>query len=617
MLTLHGHSNIQAKVYGNKASNLQRIARLGLRTPPGIAIAADDEPAISEILDALFLSGDELEPLQRRLAVRSSGLFEDGIEASHAGSALTVLGVQTASRLRSAIDEVRYSGSESCGVIVQVMIEASFSGVAFSTNPLTFARGHKLLTYTRGLGHKLVSGDVAAETFHISDPACSQKWPGEPPTLGMLVESLDLLEDSFAHPVDVEWCLTGQMDEIVILQARPVVLPPSGSISLTTPQDFDRLPSILRGHSKLALREKAAREGMPMSPARIRMSSGSGATDSTVAARTSDEQTVGKSVVLIFPERIQDRIIREFSPIGGSDIEVFTTGCRRYEIRRYPAFASTAITEENVLTRGHSSSWFSASLTQDILDAETTGIFRATEDGFLMEIALGHFVPKGYVSTSVFTLSRTGKVQRSHITAQEKVYHFVNGHVVIENKNSQTFPYSEVEITKIAASLCSFAEREPGMALEFGVMRTGGNLFTYLIDAAESDVGGQLKLDALDVQRGVISPGKAIGEIVDLTTRTAEDLNAHFYDRAAATAISAQLFLAPRASVDLLPLVNACDSGSGFIFAEASLLAHLPVVLREKGIAAVEVGREKFLSMRSAQHGWIDTSRTDEVCGGH
>ena len=52
----------------------------------------------------------------------------------------------------------------------------------------------------------------------------------------------------------------------------------------------------------------------------------------------------------------------------------------------------------------------------------------------------------------------------------------------------------------------------------------------------------------------------------------------------------AAIYLAELASVDLLPLVYTAGPGCGFVFAQASVLGHLSVVLRERGIAAVRVG---------------------------
>jgi hypothetical protein len=45
--------------------------------------------------------------------------------------------------------------------------------------------------------------------------------------------------------------------------------------------------------------------------------------------------------------------------------------------------------------------------------------------------------------------------------------------------------------------------------------------------------------------------------------------------------------VADRASTDLLPLVTRCGKNTAFVFRHASVLAHLCVVLRERGITAM------------------------------
>ena len=49
------------------------------------------------------------------------------------------------------------------------------------------------------------------------------------------------------------------------------------------------------------------------------------------------------------------------------------------------------------------------------------------------------------------------------------------------------------------------------------------------------------------------------------------------------------IVVADRASVDLLPLVGRCGSNTAFVFRRASLLAHLCIVLRERGIPAISL----------------------------
>ena len=52
-------------------------------------------------------------------------------------------------------------------VLVQVMVEADSSGVAFTANPLTGRRDEVVLTAVRGLGERLVSGEAVGDEWLV------------------------------------------------------------------------------------------------------------------------------------------------------------------------------------------------------------------------------------------------------------------------------------------------------------------------------------------------------------------------------------------------------------------------------------------------------------------
>jgi hypothetical protein len=131
-------------------------------------------------------------------------------------------------------------------------------------------------------------------------------------------------------------------------------------------------------------------------------------------------------------------------------------------------------------------------------------------------------------------------------------------------------------------------DERPGVALEFGFLGyPDDDLEPYMIDVADGDTQ---VLNTADIGRGVVAPGTAAGRIVDLRdAELREDLNAHLYDSLASDGpgLNPAIYVAASASLDLLPIVRAAHQASGFIFERASLLAHLPVILRERGLAAV------------------------------
>lgn len=129
---------------GAKATNLRWLIEHGFPVPPGFVTSAD---APRQVVEA------HIDPA-RRYAVRSSASVEDSPTFSFAGQFETVLGVSGTDGVLEALRTVHASARdprvlpylERAGVvpddvrmrvIVQHMVPAVSSGVAFSRNPLT------------------------------------------------------------------------------------------------------------------------------------------------------------------------------------------------------------------------------------------------------------------------------------------------------------------------------------------------------------------------------------------------------------------------------------------------------------------------------------------------
>lgn len=230
---------------GGKAFNCGVLKQAGLPVPDGLVIpsdAADDDMAdltTSRWIRAL--------PADARLAVRSSGLAEDGAEHSFAGMHETRLNVG----LGQLIDAVRVCRTSSrsaqarayraaralegdearIGVLVQRMVPAVVSGVAFTINPLNGAN-EMVINAAAGLGEDLVSGRVDPDEFHVDKHTAGilagrrgagASGPSATLTGGQLTELVSLLSRIEAHygcPQDVEWCYDGR--QFWIVQSRPV-----------------------------------------------------------------------------------------------------------------------------------------------------------------------------------------------------------------------------------------------------------------------------------------------------------------------------------------------------------------------------------------------------------
>lgn len=217
--------------HGAKAAALGDMLRASFPAPDGLVLAWDDGADIAAIAEVAR------ERAAARgwatVAVRSSARDEDLATGSAAGRYTTVLGVPTtpagATELRRAVVDVADSmGASRGGVIVQEMVRADASGVAFTLDPVTGARS-VVVNAVPGLGDRFVSGEFTPRAWSVprSDDGASlavtDTDPGDPidaDTLGRLVEAALAIEQHFGAPQDIEWAVDAS--GLHLLQSRPI-----------------------------------------------------------------------------------------------------------------------------------------------------------------------------------------------------------------------------------------------------------------------------------------------------------------------------------------------------------------------------------------------------------
>ena len=288
---------------GGKASSLLRLCQAGLPVPPGFVlttgffaqwsasvmtteawrfIAAMDHPAMASCSEALKEHCQDLKftPAQREIlasalrhvgndtclwAVRSSSPAEDELDASCAGLYRTEIGVRTEG-LEDAIRRVfsssfeervisylrahgRTPGRPSMAVIIQKLVPADISGIAFSANPVTNSREEIVINAGWGLGETIVAGQSSPDELvlprHGSTIIARKRGAKETALFArpgggvrechgyrseqfcldgydpFILRDLVLRAEAvFGDAVDVEWA--GQDGGLVILQARPI-----------------------------------------------------------------------------------------------------------------------------------------------------------------------------------------------------------------------------------------------------------------------------------------------------------------------------------------------------------------------------------------------------------
>jgi phosphoenolpyruvate synthase/pyruvate phosphate dikinase len=162
-------------VAGGKAAALSRLA-CSFRIPPGFVVAG--EPTDADVLEAYLRLGEP------SVAVRSSAVDEDGVDHSFAGVHETFLNLTCAEAIVDAIRRCREAGgsdraldyrrtrglaaSAEVAVLVQELVNAEVSAVAFTANPVTGSRDEVVVNAHYGLGEALVGGLATPDEIIVS-----------------------------------------------------------------------------------------------------------------------------------------------------------------------------------------------------------------------------------------------------------------------------------------------------------------------------------------------------------------------------------------------------------------------------------------------------------------
>lgn len=201
-----------------KAENLKIMKANGINVPDFITVRD------GESMDLSF--GD-------RFAVRSSFIHEDSSADSHAGQFDTFLNVDKKD-VAEAVRKVRQGYQEKCRdkavgdspVIVQKMVDADYSGILFTANPMGILN-EMVIVHGRGLGNNVVEDRVDTTTYYYNRDdglyyyeaqADSPKLEGS--TLQNLIDVAKQIEALFQNYMDIEFALKDGV--LFILQARPI-----------------------------------------------------------------------------------------------------------------------------------------------------------------------------------------------------------------------------------------------------------------------------------------------------------------------------------------------------------------------------------------------------------
>lgn len=273
-LNLDQSERVRCNQAGGKGYTLAKLRQAGFPVPPGFvittnaywdyvtangfdaliadALACDHPAAASARIVAAFEAGVIPAPIaaaigdayralgEGRVAVRSSALTEDGGNASFAGQYESILDVLDYGELLAAIRRcwaslwstraLAYRRLRAWGdvpamaVVVQEMVSARQSGVAFTCDPVTSDHRVIIIEAVNGGGDALMGGRVTPQRYAVPrDGGWRQAGAGvlDAVQLETVVRLAQQVERWADCPQDVEWALDAA-GQIQLLQARPI-----------------------------------------------------------------------------------------------------------------------------------------------------------------------------------------------------------------------------------------------------------------------------------------------------------------------------------------------------------------------------------------------------------
>lgn len=228
---------------GGKAAGIGELIATGAPVPDGVVLTGPaGEKSSIERNSALQAAMADLG--SGPFAVRSSAVGEDGAIRSFAGVYETVLNVP-ADAVPAATDRVLASaeaaratayGSGRNGhiaVIVQRMVTAASAGVALTADPISGDRGACIITATRGLGERLVSGAVSGDEWAVIGETARRRRQAEDAIdrdqVQRVAREARRVAAILGVPQDIEWAIDAD-GGLWLLQTRPMTaLPPNVS----------------------------------------------------------------------------------------------------------------------------------------------------------------------------------------------------------------------------------------------------------------------------------------------------------------------------------------------------------------------------------------------------
>ena len=593
---------ITADDFGGKAFWINRLYQGGIRVPQSLFIPVMSRDEIMHLQKhevfqkKLWHSLGETFRGVKKLAIRSSGLGEDGERESKAGHYRTFLNVDNCMQkifscfIQMASDIME---DDSIGIIIQEMVSPDISGVVFSSNPWNGKKSEVYVSMTSGLGDKLLSGMYTGEDikltiqdgiFHI--PKYTTDLDEE--NLFQIAEIAKKIEKIFMMPVDIEWCIEKGSNQLVILQCRPITsifLDHSEIIPLNMQSLI--LPKYLIDNDKIKLRYLAEQNQIMISNAYLAVYNCR--EDDVPDVKISVDKSPyykGFSVVLLSPSDIDGKVQRFFV---GEDTQICNSLKRnRFGVRVAASYSNVENCIKDMYHIAKEKQWTCSIIIQEILDAKYTGIIKKNEKGYVIEIARGHFLSKGIFPMSIYVTDFEGSLLYKHEVRQRRYIDFEEGSTLEYYDQAGAYVTFPAEYIKKIATYFSDIILQEHMIVEFGILNDEERT-PYLLDCVRETSPTDISCKA--IEKGILSEGKIKGKLVKVDLNDFNSaFNMHYHDNREISKVSEEyiIFYAHSPSIQLLNLLKQYEMPHiGFAFQTGSLLCHMSVLLREYHIPAI------------------------------
>lgn len=557
-------------------------------------------------------------------SVRSSSIYEDMNNNSAPGvfeSFLNVSEDELANTIKKcwasnfSMRSVFYFGNEfksfddiRMGVIIQNMQPGDCAGIMFTVNPVT-AEDELVVEITERYSDGLTDGAVAGKRLLIEPEQRKVKNGGavDKKVIDLLADLVLDLRKVFRDNLDIEWCIKD--DLVYLLQVRPVSIVceqesrEEKENRIFSISEIDLINCKGTGLEKRVLRWRGKKQYFNRSCERVGVrhlewyfvenynKEMDGEIEKYISRFKGEYVTLAVNETLIDVVKKRDEVLsfmKEYGEVGEKNVI---------------SFRDIPMNEVSVIS--------------NVVDGDI--VYLEAIDGIMKGLKTGELKGSSYQVNADGTIV---KKQEYH-EPQKYMIEFPSGNTFLVPNNNHSFKGYEEQFLHIADLTRRLYKDGQRGAVEWWIC--GNEVFAADISLSEMNINF---LD--DNTTYFISKGRISGSAYCLDEDSIEELNkisfgtAISVDKIEIGAISNRIFLRLKQELEqygqkdevvlivrkpylgIAPLLNYV---SGVVFEEASMLCHLSVMLREKGIPAVVVG-DKFNRIKNGERIMYDNSFT-------